>query len=127
MQPKPARTLAFSGSPLGRARSGGRTRLAPVILAFKVIGSHDQPTRGRPDMVYCGVNPSSPPPRVWLKSRLLLLVLLGWGGIPRLLHADVLAAGPEGTPSGWRTGALRDELRPQFSFDPEGGRSGHGG
>src|SRR5207248_10741974 len=54
-------------------------------------------------------------------------LVLALGGAPGAVAADVFAAAPEGTPAGWRTGTPRDELRPQFSFDPEGGRSGQGG
>jgi predicted amidohydrolase len=34
--------------------------------------------------------------------------------------------GPESTPAGWTTAAPRDEIRPEFAFDPKGGANGQG-
>lgn len=52
-------------------------------------------------------------------------------GIPMLLLAGLLGGSPiaaeEGSaPDGWRTAAPRDEISPQFAFDPQGGRDGQG-
>jgi len=37
-----------------------------------------------------------------------------------------IAAGESGAPDGWTTAAPRDEIRPQFAFDPKGGPGGAG-
>ena len=37
-----------------------------------------------------------------------------------------VSAGENGAPEGWTTAAPRDEIRPQFAFDPKGGPNGTG-
>jgi predicted amidohydrolase len=37
-----------------------------------------------------------------------------------------VSAGENGAPQGWTTAAPRDEIRPQFAFDPKGGPNGTG-
>jgi predicted amidohydrolase len=43
-----------------------------------------------------------------------------------LLASIGMAAGESGAPEGWTTAAPRDEIRPQFAFDPQGGSNGTG-
>jgi hypothetical protein len=50
-------------------------------------------------------------------------VALSWLGIGLLLSVQALAAD---VPAGWTTAAPRDEIKPQFSYLADGGRSGHG-
>ena len=51
------------------------------------------------------------------------LFLLGAGNQPPAKQASTRA---ESTPEGWTTAAPREEIRPEFSFDPAGGRDGKG-
>jgi predicted amidohydrolase len=44
--------------------------------------------------------------------------------VPALLEAPALVS--EGAPEGWSTGSPRAEIRPVFSYDAKGGRSGKG-
>ncbi len=48
-------------------------------------------------------------------SKLLWLLLLCVGLMP-MVYADVSTA-----PEGWETKSIRDETRPDFSYDPKGG------
>jgi predicted amidohydrolase len=52
---------------------------------------------------------------------LYALVLLSLSGPP------LAAEKPLAAPEGWQTTAPREEIRPQFAYDPHGGRSGKGG
>jgi hypothetical protein len=57
---------------------------------------------------------------------LLWLSLLGvTGGILFSLHAASFDP-PPGAPEGWRTAAPRQEIRPEFAYDPAGGCDGKG-
>src|SRR3954470_12752637 len=46
----------------------------------------------------------------------------GVGGEPKAAPSDGAAA--DGAPSGWSTHSPRDEIRPQFDFEPRGGPGG---
>src|SRR5437588_9419765 len=42
------------------------------------------------------------------------------------VHACVAGADSSSPPPGWQTASPREEIRPAFAFEPEGGRRGHG-
>ena len=52
-------------------------------------------------------------PRLILVAATLLTTLIGRAGTPANLIDD-----------SWETAAARDEIRPEFAFDPHGGRGG---
>lgn len=50
-----------------------------------------------------------------------------WALVLTALSASTgVSAGENGAPDGWTTAAPRDEIRPQFAFDPKGGPDGAG-
>jgi predicted amidohydrolase len=55
---------------------------------------------------------------------LLLLAAVGW--LAWAGPADQKAAGPAGAPDGWTTAAPREEIRPEFAYEPTGGPGGKG-
>src|SRR5207249_1557526 len=60
-----------------------------------------------------------------MKSMLALIIALGaFSGVSLQLKAD--DDGSLRAPSGWRTGAPREEIRPAFVFEPTAGREGKG-
>jgi predicted amidohydrolase len=59
-------------------------------------------------------------------SALLCLVLLGMANQPSDRPGGKGPAKPESAPDGWSTAAPREEIRPDFSYDPKGGRDGKG-
>lgn len=53
----------------------------------------------------------------------LLVVMLLWACVG---PGDVLSgAAPDSAPPGWQTASPREEIRPGFAFEPQGGRNGH--
>src|SRR5437762_6147424 len=57
-------------------------------------------------------------------SRLALVVLASLGLLGGLRPAA--ADEPNKAPEGWTTGTPRDEIRPEFGYDPVGGPDGQG-
>jgi len=57
---------------------------------------------------------------------IICLVLLGMANQPADQPGGNGSAKPESAPKGWSTAAPREEIRPDFSFDPKGGRDGKG-
>jgi predicted amidohydrolase len=44
-----------------------------------------------------------------------------------LIASSVIADDKKSAPDGWQTAAPRDEIRPQFTYNPKGGKDGKGG
>src|SRR5688572_33382476 len=59
---------------------------------------------------------------VFLVQALCCLLLCGAGW-----SAGVVAATLVDAPSGWRSSTPRDEIRPEFAYQADGGRGGRGG
>ena len=59
-----------------------------------------------------------------------VLILAAVGSASALLGTSCAAQGSSSSagplPEGWTTSAPRDEIRPEFRFDPTGGRDGKG-
>ena len=63
-------------------------------------------------------------PKSMVLRRLRTSLLLT--AVASMAMAAVAARGDGGAPDGWTTAAPRDELRPKFSFNSQGGRDGKG-
>ena len=105
-------------SPSGRGRISGRvspSSTRPVCSKDRRRGSLSPGERA-------GVRGNRAPDHRWLRTcRILLVVSLTLGSL-----ATQAASSPVAAPDGWQTLSPRDELRPEFSYNPKGGPSGTG-
>ena len=111
-------------SPSPRPSPSGRG--SPALRLSNMTGAPDLPTRCRGFSLSprerAGVRGNGTPDHLRLAiCRIPLLFILAFYG-PASLAASATNAAPEG----WQTLSPRDELRPQFSFNPKGGPSGQG-
>jgi predicted amidohydrolase len=61
----------------------------------------------------------------WRSTPVVSMLALAVGGAA-LVAADSPVRGPGTAPGGWTAAAPRDEIRPEFAFDPAGGTDGKG-